>query len=122
MPRSTTIFPCLLVLLGVATWLLIREDRPSELGKTPLVVHCAAGLTKPVTELARQYEKEFGVPIRLQLGGSGALEISLDVAGGDLYIPADYSYIESEHLTALHITHSSREAEALAHRVVRMKK
>lgn len=32
------------------------------------------------------------------------------------------SIIESEHLTALHITHSSSEAEALANRVVRMKK
>lgn len=95
MPRSTTIFLSLLVLLGVATWLLIREDRPNELGKAPLVVHCAAGLSKPVEEVARQYEEEFGVPIRLQFGGSGALESQLDIAGGDLYIPADISYIES---------------------------
>ena len=93
--RTTTIVLGLLAILVVSLWLILREDRPGDLTKAPLVVHCAAGLRKPVTEIARQYEQEFGVPIRLQFGGSGALESQLEVAGGDLYLPSDESYIRS---------------------------
>lgn len=95
MNRTTTIFVALLAILGISLWLLIREDRPNELGNDPLLVHCAAGLRIPVSEIAKQYEEEFGVAIHLQFGGSGALESQLEIAGGDLYLPADVSYIES---------------------------
>ena len=60
-----------------------------------LVLHCAAGLRKPVAEIARAYTAEVGQPVRLNYGPSGGLEVALEVAGGDLYLPADVSYIES---------------------------
>ncbi len=95
MTRSTTIVLALLLLLGICGWLLIRDDRTEGLGDAPLLVHCAAGLRIPVSEIAAAYEEEFGIPVRLQFGGSGALESQLEIAGGDLYLPADISYIES---------------------------
>jgi molybdenum ABC transporter molybdate-binding protein len=60
----------------------------------PILLYCAAGMKLPVTEIARQYESAFGVPVRLQFGGSGTLLSNLTIAaGGDLYLAADESYI-----------------------------
>lgn len=58
-----------------------------------LEMHCAAGLQKPVEEVAQMYEAEYGVDIKLNFGGSGQLLVKLGFAGGDLYLPADDSYI-----------------------------
>jgi molybdenum ABC transporter molybdate-binding protein len=64
-------------------------------GIDPLVVYCAAGLKAPVDEIAKQYEQEFGVPIRLTYGGSNTLVANIEVSHvGDLYLPADDSYVE----------------------------
>lgn len=44
--------------------------------------------------VAKAYEKETGIPVQLQFGGSGTLFSSLRVSGvGDLFIPADESYV-----------------------------
>ena len=44
--------------------------------------------------VAQDYEKEFGVKINIIYGGSGTLLNNLLVAQkGDLYLAADYSYI-----------------------------
>ncbi|MBL9114762.1 MAG: extracellular solute-binding protein [Verrucomicrobiaceae bacterium] len=61
---------------------------------TPLHVYCAAALTAPLEELAKSYEQKFGVSINLQLGPSQTLLSNAEVTGlGDLYLPADDSYI-----------------------------
>jgi molybdenum ABC transporter molybdate-binding protein len=63
--------------------------------QTPLVVYCAAGLKGPVEEIAKAYEAEYGTPVQIQYGGSQTLLSQLELAeGGDLYIPADDSYLE----------------------------
>ncbi len=67
---------------------------PGKKEAKPLVVFCAAGMRKSVSTIARAYEQEFGIPVRLQFGGSGTLLAKLDIAGGDLYLAADSSYIE----------------------------
>ncbi len=60
----------------------------------PLVVHCAAGLRAAVEEIARDYEAAYGVPVQLQYGGSQVLLTGIErTHRGDLYIPADDSYI-----------------------------
>jgi molybdate transport system substrate-binding protein len=60
----------------------------------PLVVYCAAGVRRPVEEIARQYEEEFGVPVQLQYDGSQNLLNSIvQVRKGDLYLPGDDSYL-----------------------------
>lgn len=77
-------------LIGLLVWKPAKE-----IDKTPLVVYCAAGLKAPVEEAARDYEKEYGVPVQLHFGGSETLLSNVQVTGrGDLYIPADVSYID----------------------------
>ena len=95
MNRTFVIFGSLAILLMASLWWIARPDASRDLSTQPLVVHCAAGLRIPVSEIAEQYEKNFGVPIHLQFGGSGALETQLEIAGGDLFLPADISYINS---------------------------
>ncbi len=58
--------------------------------KTQLMVFCAAGLKKPVEVIAAQYEKETGVAVSIQYGGTGTLLSQLRVAKqGDLFLAAD---------------------------------
>jgi molybdate transport system substrate-binding protein len=60
----------------------------------PLVVYCAAGLRPPVEAAAKEYEAAYGVPVQLHYGGSQTLLAGIEVARrGDLYIPADESYL-----------------------------
>ena len=95
MKRPILALVFLIFLLGGALWWLVSDQNEIMPGKGSLLVHCGAGMRKPMNEIARQYEEEFGVKIILQFGGSGALESQLEVAGGDLYLPADQSYLES---------------------------
>ena len=67
-------------------------EKPGD--KTELVMFCAAGMKSPVSRIAEQYEREFGVAVRLQFAGSGTLLSNLQVAPGDIYLAADASYME----------------------------
>lgn len=82
----------LIVLAGLLYW-----DRLPSWG-TPsqpkLVVHCAAGIRVPMEKLARQYEEEYGQQVELRFGPSEAILANILVTGqGDLFLPADESYI-----------------------------
>lgn len=59
-----------------------------------LVVYCAAGLRQPIEKLAKLYESQYDVNIALNFGGSGELLSKIQLSGGDVYIPADSSYIQ----------------------------
>jgi molybdenum ABC transporter molybdate-binding protein len=62
--------------------------------KQPLLVYCAAGLKTPMAAVAKEYEREYHVPVQIQYGGSQTLLANVEVAErGDLYVPADDSYI-----------------------------
>ncbi len=68
---------------------------PRSKTREPLLVYCAAGLKVPVEAVARAYEKESGVAVQLQYGGSGMLLSNLRVARrGDLFLPGDKSYLD----------------------------
>ncbi|MCH8829530.1 MAG: molybdate ABC transporter substrate-binding protein, partial [Planctomycetes bacterium] len=87
-----------LVVIGLLGWLLIGLPE-EENGPDEIILYCAAGIQKPVAEAAKLYaEEEFGVPVRIEYGGSGTLLTSLQVGErskrGDLYLAADESYIE----------------------------
>jgi molybdate transport system substrate-binding protein len=88
---SIIVILSLLAALGVSIWQVTRKPA----SQSSLLVFCAAGLREPVSEIASRYEREFGIPVDLQFGGSGALEAQLELAGGDLFFPADESYIQS---------------------------
>lgn len=95
MKRTKIVVISLLVVLAAAIMLVVRKPSGDNLTTSPLLLHCAAGMRGPVTRIARRYEMEFGTPVHLQFGGSGALETQLEIAGGDLFLPADASYIDS---------------------------
>jgi molybdenum ABC transporter molybdate-binding protein len=79
----------LVAVLGwdVRTWLAAPKPRP-------IVVYCAAALKAPLEEIAQDYERECGVPIQLQFGASEILLANVELSGrGDLYLPADDSYL-----------------------------
>jgi molybdenum ABC transporter molybdate-binding protein len=83
------------VMGGLIALLAYTPKTQAPPGVEPLTVYCAAGLKAPVDAIAREYEQEFGVPIRLQYGGSNTLLANLEISHvGDLYLPADGSYIE----------------------------
>jgi molybdenum ABC transporter molybdate-binding protein len=86
------------VALVVLVGLLALDHFPwSGRGKAkPLMVYCAAGLKPPVEAVAREYRERYGVEIHLQYGGSNTLLAALQVSDrGDLYIPADDSYVRT---------------------------
>lgn len=83
-------------LVGLLQW-QSRTARPARgAAEKPLLVFCAAGIKPPVEAVAHEYEREFGVRVQLQFGGSGTLLSNLRVAdAGDLFLAADESYIKS---------------------------
>jgi len=81
------ILPALLA----ALFLLVGCQRQKP---APLLVYCAAGIKPPVEEVARTYEREFGIPVQLQYGGSGTLLGNIRVTkSGDLFVAGDDSFI-----------------------------
>ena len=78
----------LALLLGALFW--------NPAGGEELLVYCAASQKPPVEAVARQFEQEEGLAVRLQYGGSETLLTNIDVTKrGDLYVPADDSYLDS---------------------------
>jgi len=72
-----------------------RDERARPAADTTLEMYCAAGISKPIQEIAEQYRDEYGVEVQLQFGGSGTLLNNLQVAKqGDIYLAADSSYLE----------------------------
>lgn len=97
MNSKRTILLTSLGLLGVLVGLLwTNQSRPRTAQVTrALLVYCAAGIKAPVEAVARDYEREFGIPIQLQFGGSGTLLNNLKVSQrGDLFIAADSSFVD----------------------------
>jgi molybdenum ABC transporter molybdate-binding protein len=82
--------------LGVLVGLLAWESKQREVPGTtqPLIVYCAAGIKAPVEAIAREYQRQYGVPVQLQYGGSQTLLANIELSErGDLYLPGDDSYL-----------------------------
>ncbi|MBL9144780.1 MAG: molybdate ABC transporter substrate-binding protein [Verrucomicrobiaceae bacterium] len=84
----------LVTAVTLASLAACKPGAPSGSSKAPLLVHCAASLKAPVEAIVRDYEKEEGVTVRLQFGASQTLLAGVEVSKtGDLYLPADDSYL-----------------------------
>ena len=60
-----------------------------------LTFYCAAGIRLPIKQIVVDYEREYGVQVQVQYGGSGTLLSNIQTARiGDLYLAADESYIQ----------------------------
>ena len=93
MKRGLAIVLILLIAaLAGAAW-LARRDRAQQGGE--LTVYCAAGLKKPVEEIAAAYQRETGTVVRLQYGGTGTVLSAIRVSKqGDLFLPTDNVGVE----------------------------
>ncbi len=61
-----------------------------------LVFYCAAGIRPPVETAAHEYQRENGVEVQLQYGGSQTLLAGIEASKrGDLYLPAEDSYLDA---------------------------
>lgn len=92
----------IVMILGALAILLVLVaaviDRPIAAvkvsGSQPLIVYCAASNKGVLEAIRADYEREFGTPLQIQYGASQTLLAALEVAGaGDLYLPADDSYL-----------------------------
>src|SRR2546421_6599142 len=82
------------VLLAILLALLAWQPRKAAGRREPLLVYCAAGVKTPIETVAQEYEKLYRVPIQLQYGGSQTLLAGIEISKrGDLYLPADESYL-----------------------------
>lgn len=112
MNAKTLFFSSLLGIIVLMALLFFRGGGNRAGAEDELVFHCAAGMRIPVMEIVQRYEVEFGVEVHPHFAGSGELASQLEVAGGDLYLPADVSYIEqtrskgllAEAIPAAHLT------------------
>lgn len=95
-----------IVALGAMIWTLQSDsqrkkslDSASPLSSEsaePLMFFCAASNRAVMEKIVSDYEEEYGREIDLQYGGSQTLLSQLEVTGaGDLYLPADDSYIKT---------------------------
>ncbi len=65
-------------------------------GPPPLELLCAAVFRPAMERIADDYELEHGVGINVQYAGSGTLLGSIELSGrGDLYMPADQSFLDT---------------------------
>jgi len=86
----------LAVMAGLA-WVLWTAAGPRKAKgqRGELVLYCAAGLLKPVSEICAAYEREYGIKVQLEPDGSGKLlsKIRLVPDRGDLFLAAEESYV-----------------------------
>ncbi len=85
-----------LAILGLLVVTLTRRPAATTQAGAPepLVIYCAASNKSVFEEIRRDYEKDYGATLYVQYGPSQTLLASLEVSGtGDLYMPADDSYL-----------------------------
>lgn len=69
-------------------------------------MYCAAGLAEPVEQIIDQYRRETGQEVQVIYNGSGALLSQLRISQGDLYLPANKSYLEDLNSLGLSSSHT----------------
>lgn len=95
-PRSKPVLYAFgaVALLTLAFGLIVAFKSGAKRDRQALFVHCAASLKPVMTAIAADYERENGSRIELSFGGSQTLLANISIARrGDLFLPADDSYI-----------------------------
>ena len=60
----------------------------------PLVIYCAASNKSVMEAIRADYERQYKTPLQIQYGPSQTLLAAIEISGtGDLYLPADDSYL-----------------------------
>src|SRR5262245_50775613 len=71
-------------------------SQPATLGPSgkPIVVYCADALRMPLETIAADFEKETDQKVELRVGASQTLLAQMELSqSGDLYLPADDSFL-----------------------------
>jgi molybdate transport system substrate-binding protein len=106
------------------TALVLTSCTDQKQGQQPITLYCAAGLAQPLQEIAAAYQKRFGIPVEIQSGASQTLLASLQVTGlGDLYLPADDSYLadaETKQLVTKRIELASQQAVVVCTKAMKL--
>ena len=93
--RTTRVFcASIAVFIALGVWLWHDRVNRTAVSQKPLLMYCAVSVKTPVEAIAREFERSTGVRIELQFGASQSLMTNALVShAGDLYLPADESYI-----------------------------
>jgi molybdate transport system substrate-binding protein len=87
------------VAVGLIVALAVRERTAAPTDARPLVVYAAASLRPAFTRIATEYEAETGQRVELRFGASEEMltrvRLPSAVDPGDLFAPADESYVTS---------------------------
>jgi len=63
--------------------------------KGSILIHCGAGMRRPIAELAREFADRTGVQVKANYAGSNVLLGQIELSRtGDVYIPGDADYVE----------------------------
>ena len=94
MNRIPLILGCSLLLFVSLAFSLFRSDRSSPLKPDSIMFFCAASNQAVVEAIRADYEAEFGRRVDINYGNSQGLLSQIEVSKtGDLYLPADDSYL-----------------------------
>lgn len=90
------LFASVIIAVIASLFLLdLRGGKEAGTDVPSLVLYCAAGLKEPVQAVVERYQKDYGILIEVQYGGSGTLLSNIKVAQrGDLFLAADQSYLD----------------------------
>ena len=83
------------LLFAAFAYVLFREGQPASVdGERPIMLFCAASNRAVMEAIRADYENEFHRRVEIQYGPSQTLLSSIEVSkSGDLYLPADDSYL-----------------------------
>ena len=89
--RRRSLLVLMLILLAVAV--TGCSSKKSSGGET-LHVYCGAGMKKPMDDIAKMFEKEYGVKVICDYAGSGYLVAKIEATrSGDIFVPGDYVFV-----------------------------
>ncbi len=96
MLRALAVLSAAAITLAVLLGLLVSAERRYAADASgSLMLYCAASNSAVIEHVRRDYEARYQQPIQVQYGASQTLLSSLQISrSGDLYLPADDSYLQ----------------------------
>ena len=92
--RSVSVILVLSIAVLASLLLLIREQKPASGTPDPITLFCAASNRVVIEAIRADYERDTGRTVLIQYGPSQTLLSSIEVTRtGDLFLPADDSYL-----------------------------
>ncbi|NQT92991.1 MAG: molybdate ABC transporter substrate-binding protein [Lentisphaerae bacterium] len=92
--RTSVVTGVAVITLAVLTILLLKPQMSTRESRDRLILFCAAGIRLPIEKIRHDFERECGVPVDVQYGGSNTLLSQLQVSrAADLYLAADDAYL-----------------------------